>query len=66
MTLELAQAICGWFDDPSASKPFGVHLTPVLITQGVHARLDNISEGGTWIETEHFEVKWGDEEPQEG
>jgi hypothetical protein len=55
ITVELVQVVLHYFD--SEKDPVGVQGRTFVIFPGVHARLSNISEAGTFIEDEEFEYQ---------
>ena len=55
VTLEVSQMVHHQFK--LGEQPMVRHGIPVLVSPGVHARLSNISNEGTWNEGEVFKVK---------
>jgi len=54
ITVVLRQAILHYFDE--SKKPVGLQLPPIVVMPGVHARINNISKDGTWVEDEIIKV----------
>ena len=54
ITVELRQVIFNYFH--AEKDPVGDLAPSLVVVGGVHARLDNISLAGTWVQTEDFVV----------
>ena len=54
VTVWARQGVRHWFDPKK--QPVGFIKKTVLVVYGVHCRLENISQEGTWIEDERFWV----------
>ena len=58
VTFLMRQVVRHYFDHDL--DPVGNQLPPILIVPGVHCRLNNISEAGTWVMDEIFQ--YGDQQ----
>ena len=54
ITVELRQLVLNWFS--ADKKPTDVLGRSLVIVAGVRCRLSNISDAGTWLQTENFKV----------